>query len=260
MRRRSTTILIALAVLLAVAIPAGAVMFGEKDVDDEFSYVGLVVFDVGGNPAWRCTGQLLSPTVFLTAGHCTEGTSGARVWFDVDVTSLQYPFAGTDSVEAAEIHTHPLYDDFASFPATHDIGIVILSEAQAGPFTSLAPIGTLDGLRLGTSRASAKFAIAGYGLQDARPTLFSAERSRYKGEVRMIDLDSALNAGFNVQLTSAQGTGGGLCFGDSGGAVYHDGDVVAVNSFVLNLFCMGSGFSHRTDIASVHDWVSSFLD
>ena len=37
----------------------------------------------------------LSPTVVLTAGHCTDGTSAARAWFDEVVQgNLQYPFSG----------------------------------------------------------------------------------------------------------------------------------------------------------------------
>lgn len=45
-------------------------------------YVGLLVFDDEMGPAWRCTGSLISPTVVLCAGHCTDGAVAARVWFD----------------------------------------------------------------------------------------------------------------------------------------------------------------------------------
>ena len=33
--------------------------------------VVLIVMDIAGSPAFRCSGTLLSPTVVLTAGHCT---------------------------------------------------------------------------------------------------------------------------------------------------------------------------------------------
>ena len=96
-RSKISAMLIATALLLAVVIPAAAVTFGEPDGDGH-PHVGLMVFDVDGAPAWRCSGTLLSPTVMLTAGHCTFGTSGGRVWFEADVESgipgNGYPFGG----------------------------------------------------------------------------------------------------------------------------------------------------------------------
>ena len=41
-------------------------------------YVGLMVAqNADGNPLWRCSGTLLSATVFLTAGHCVEAPAAA---------------------------------------------------------------------------------------------------------------------------------------------------------------------------------------
>ncbi len=58
--------------------------------------------------------------------------------------------------------------------------------------------------------------------------------------MKLNNLNNALTDGFNVQVSSNPGKAhrGGLCFGDSGGAVFLDGEIVAVNSFVLNLQSM----------------------
>jgi secreted trypsin-like serine protease len=50
---------------------------------------------------------------------------------------------------------------------------------------------------------------------------------------------------------------GGTCFGDSGGPVLVDDSdvIVAVNSFVTNGACAGTGYSYRTDQQVVIDWI-----
>ncbi|HWS58650.1 MAG TPA: trypsin-like serine protease, partial [Actinotalea sp.] len=83
-RHRWAVGLAALAVLAASATPAAAIRYGEPD-NNEHPYVGLMIADSGGGPAWRCSGTLVSPTIFLTAGHCTFGATAARVWFEEDL-------------------------------------------------------------------------------------------------------------------------------------------------------------------------------
>ena len=70
---------------------------GEPD-KGRHPYVGLAVFDDGNGPSHRCSASILSPTVVLTAGHCTDGTVATRVWFDEDVqNNSEYPFSGATS-------------------------------------------------------------------------------------------------------------------------------------------------------------------
>ena len=62
---------------------------GNYTEDFEHPWVGLVAFyDANGEFLWRCSGSLLSPTVFLTAGHCIgdneEQAVSARIWFAQD--------------------------------------------------------------------------------------------------------------------------------------------------------------------------------
>src|SRR5687767_10765229 len=76
----------ALAAAAAFLTPAHAVTDGQLDGDDH-PMVGLMsAQDEDGTPLWRCTGTLISPTVFVTAGHCTSNDEGGSVdhveiWF-----------------------------------------------------------------------------------------------------------------------------------------------------------------------------------
>ena len=265
-RSRIPAVLIAFVLLLGTVIPAAAVTFGELDGENH-PYVGLMVFDVDGTPSHRCTGTLLSPTVILTAGHCTFGTSSGRVWFDADVGAGRpgngYPFAGGTGIEFAEIYTHPDYNDGAFY--LFDIGIAILSEpVSLDTYGILADIGTLDGLKTERGLQQQSFTVVGYGLQGVKPTL-QADLVRYRGTVNLIDVSgtAGIPAGTSVLLTNNPGkkATGGTCFGDSGGPTFW-GDsnvVVAVTSFGLNQNCKGLGGGYRVDQTDDQDWINSFL-
>ncbi len=256
MRTRLSACLIALIVALLAVAPAGAVTDGYADAGAH-PFVGLIVFyDADGNPTHRCTGTLISPTVLLTAGHCTEGADSARVYFDDTVTAESgYPY---DGGYVGTPYTYAGYG--ASFPDTGDIGVVVLKKRVNLGYASLADIGYLDSLATARGQQDTTFTVVGYGLQEIKPTVL-AEKTRLQATVQVVNLRSALTDGYNIHHTNAPGTGGGTCFGDSGGPVFAAGTttIVAVTSFGLNANCVGAGFAYRTDTAAALDFIYSFL-
>ena len=86
----------------ALTLPAAAIT-GTSWVDDnEHPFVGLIVFyDAAGEFVQRCSGSLISPTKFLTAGHCTDATAGvvsARVYFQQNAGANYDPATQLDPV------------------------------------------------------------------------------------------------------------------------------------------------------------------
>jgi hypothetical protein len=251
---RIVAALVAALTLIGLATPADAVTDGQPD-GGAHPNVGLVVFyDAAGTPLHRCSGTMISARKFLTAGHCTAGTASAQVWFQEHVTTeLGYPLTG------GFIGTPVTYPGFDfTLPDTGDVGVVILKKRPGVGTSSIAPVGALDRLATERGRQNVNFVVVGYGLQEVKPTEM-AERSRLNATVQLVNLRSALTDGFNIHHTNAPGTGGGTCFGDSGGPIFsaETGALVAVTSFGLNANCVGAGFGYRVDTQGAADFINS---
>lgn len=248
--------------LLAQAGPAGAITYGEPD-DGQHPYVGLALFFVDDRPVTFCSGTLLAPTVFLTVAHCTYEMDFALVWFDEQI--------GRDAPPPAIVGApipHPAFDDFATFPDTGDVGVVLLDEpVWLGTYGELPELGVLDSLSTKRGRKSQMFTVVGYGLgliHPLEPLTPPALIERRQAGTMFIDIKSALADGYNVKTSGHPGMGrgtGGSCFGDSGGPILlADSDVVvAVVSFGLDPICRAVGFSYRTDIEKSRDFIEGFL-
>jgi hypothetical protein len=223
----------------------------------------LIVMDVGGSPAFRCSGTLIAPKVVVTAGHCAGEPgefSGMRVFTESDVENgnNNYPFAGPNTIEATEWHSHPLFTEAAFF--LHDVGVVLLSKPvklAAGQYGALPSVNQLDALHPGSATT---FTAVGYGLQRINPAKVEEERIRMFAEPHLIQINTPSVGDFSMLLSNNASTGG-TCFGDSGGPNYLGGSnvIAAVTSFGRNNNCAGTGGVFRLDRQNVLDFVRQFL-
>lgn len=254
-------------VILAVAVsPVAAVTDGQPDGEGH-PFVGLMVAkDAAGQPLWRCSGTLLSPTVFLTAGHCTEAPAKtAEIWFDADMqtdaAAKGYPNQGEVS---GTVYTHPKFYD-ASF-VVNDVGVVVLhTPVYKTVYGQLPTLNQLDALKTKRGQQNVTFTAVGYGLQQSFPD--AAAWKEHNVKVRMVaypKLNQINVPGFTgdfSMLLSNNASTGGTCFGDSGGPNFlNDTNIVAgVTSFGINGNCAGTGGVFRMDRANALNWVKLFL-
>ncbi len=246
----------ALTIAVALTAAVGAITYGTPD-GNRHPNVGLLIAEIDGQFFALCSGTLVSPDVFLTAGHCTAAIEELDANTFVTFTSAP-PFSVASFLPGTP-HTHP--DFGTSFPNTSDIGVVVLDTPVLGITPARIPdAGFLDGLSTRRGRQDTFFTHVGYGTQSVRPRPVSLV-VRYQGVSSLINLVNASTDGFNLQTTANPGRGrSGICFGDSGGpAFFEDTDIIAgIHSFVANTNCKGVGFSYRTDIATSLDFLALF--
>ncbi|HEU4899675.1 MAG TPA: trypsin-like serine protease [Actinomycetota bacterium] len=287
-----------LAMLLAMG-PAAAITNGQPDAG-RHPYVGLMVaHDADGVPLWRCSGSLLSSTVFLTAGHCTEPPAAhVEVWFDEGpiLTDPDYAAAvAANAPEPVSCNDSPAFDgypcegdaggtphpnpDFCTgcgpgLPrfANRDVGVVVFDTPVptnvVGEYAQLPSPG-----QAGTLPNKTPIDFVGYGVsvqaqipgnQLPQPPPFyrwTGPRQRMYAPSQLVSGNFVHSDEFlRIALNASRGSGG-TCFGDSGGPDLLGGTdtVLGVNSYVTNVNCSGVGYAQRIDIPEVLDWIESFL-
>jgi secreted trypsin-like serine protease len=225
--------------------------------------VVLLVMDVAGNPAFRCSATLVAPKVVLTAGHCAGEPgefSGMRIFTEADVQNgnNNYPFPGPNTIEAAAWHAHPLFTESQFF--LHDVGVVLLTKAFKLPADQYGKLPTPDQLDTLHPGSATTFTAVGYGLQLINPVHIEAQRIRMFAEPHLIQINTPSVGDFSMLLSNNAATGG-TCFGDSGGPNYLGSSsvIAGVTSFGRNGNCAGTGGVFRLDRRNVLDFVGQYL-
>ena len=264
-----------------LALPAAGITDGALDGDDH-PYVALMLAqDADGNPLWRCSGTMISPTVYLTAGHCTEAPAAhAEIFFssgpiDTDPKYVSKAAGGKGCDDPAvtgypckgdvggTTHTHPQFDPDAFF--LFDLGVVELDEEDAVDLDTYGVLPKLNQLDSLKTKRSTTFTAVGYGLQKAFPDAAArkdeAARVRMVAHPHLIQINTPGSTGDFSMILSANAKTGGTCFGDSGGPNFlGDSNVVAgVTSFGKNPTCAGQGGVYRVDKADDLAWLDTFL-
>jgi secreted trypsin-like serine protease len=276
--RRALTIWgLATAMVSGSALAASAVTSGASDGDGHPNVGMIGYYDTAGRE--RCSATLVSPTVVLTAAHCTDGTLGkTAVKFDsviADQPSSSLPPAadpstGYTSEELAAYgwlsgtaHAHPAYSHLKDKDSWNDVGVVVLDQPVTGITpVQLAPLGYLDQFTPSLLHQTL-FTAVGYGVDVTRadagsqkPTPASYPILRQVVEAPGQKLTSQILQ-VNGSANDSRGTGG-TCFGDSGGPAFVGDYQVSVTSYGYGSTCQSIDGFQRVDIAAVQDWLAGF--
>jgi hypothetical protein len=301
MRFKVLFVLVTILSLLGLSTPAHAIVNGQPD-DEEHPFVGQLLFYVPESVdsrftdpgAWfTCTGTLVSPTVVLTAGHCTYAigkdgkpttlSGGNDVWinfsevpdYDGLPPSVDYIPDGNPqryldrkawlnadpSWLEATAYSHPEYDDALFW--MHDLGVLVLDKpVRSDRYGAVPDLGLLD--RLEKHKSKEIFEGVGYGLEGSKLNSSFGGDTRRKAQQRLVNLKGVGGAGggISAKFSSNRGTNttGGTCFGDSGGPIFRGSSttVVAVTSYGISPTCSDGTGGYRVDQSDDLRWLKSF--
>src|SRR5262245_24630906 len=257
--------------VVIVAQPAAAITSGERD--EVHTNVGVVRFTTAEG-RFRCSGTLISPTVVLTAGHCT-GETGATpatnvfVSFDTDLPLDPLAAGISDAERAARAahyitgtaHPDPGWTGKLSISKQHDQGVVVLDSPASSKWPGitpapLPPLGFLDGNQ--GELKNETFTLSGYGVDigDKKAQIVIRERRMTTSYLKNVQSEVVV---FQINDQDSK-AGGGSCFGDSGGPVFLNGFVLGDASYVNSFSCNATGSYQRTDTAYSRTFLNLWIN
>src|SRR3954465_11058483 len=264
------SVLLLFAGIAVTAQPASAITDGQRD--EGHTNVGVIRFTTADG-RFRCSGTLISPTVVLTAGHCT-GDDGAhpatKVYVSFDTARPGDPLAA--NISAAEraaraahyitgtAHPDPGWTGKLSISKQHDQGVVVLDAPATSKWPSISPapllpVGTLDANQGALKNQT--FTLVGYGVEigDKKAQVVITERRSTTSFLKNVQSEVVV---FQINDRDSKAGGGG-CFGDSGGAAFLGPYVIGDASYVNSLTCNGTGSYQRVDTAYARAFLNQFL-
>jgi V8-like Glu-specific endopeptidase len=243
--------------IAALATPAGAVTHGAPD-GAAHPYVGTA-----SSGDEFCSGTLLSPRVFLTAGHCTADFAATGeptfVTFDPNAGRSSTYITGTPHTEPGFFNDPP---QGTGVPASigHDLGVIVLDQP-----VDLPAYGTLPALHTLDAANGTTVTLVGYGAQGWLPQpggripIFTFVRTQ--AQATLIN-DTNANGGEFVRVSTNLGQDqGGEGPGDSGSPAFLEGTttIAAIGSHVTNPSGSGTAYSSRLDTIDALAFISPFL-
>lgn len=215
--------------------------------------VGVLIIDEGANRFVDafCTGSLISPTVFLTAGHCIVGPgTDYYISFAPDIVPLP-PLS-------------QLIKSSTAFRApTSDVGVIILPAGSTTgiPVYDLPSLGYIETVKERGVLARVTATVVGYGVASLGrgPATSPFDGIRRVADTRVLSIQGAFLLIADSHGRSGQG---GTCSGDSGGPVFLSQDptiIVAITTIGFPEGCHAIGVYTRLDTQAALSFLGQYV-
>lgn len=244
--------------------------FALDNVDTTHLGVGtLVVRLLSGELFPDCSGTLIAPQVFLTAGHCTDAVES---WLNAGLIQTAYvsfdsPFTQSASlVNITDLVTHPDYSPavYNINSDTHDLGVVLLATpVYDRPITRLPSASLLDSLPLkpGTPVTAVGYGIDSNDVHGAPSPGFGYTDTGFRASGTLSY--RALAPAFIMVTQLANQGSDNMCFGDSGGPdfvqVNGQEQLVAINVVVNSYSCEEVAWLYRLDTPQARAFLGQYV-
>ncbi len=240
--------IVLLVALLSTTTTVYAITYGTVDGTQHPNVGGLVSPTQYSDGTWLyCSGTLISPTVFLTAAHCDEGTARVTVTFDPDYKAGDKTYTGT-------WYADPLYGQKQDDP--HDIAVVVFDK----PIKDIVPAALPAAGSLSNLSGSQQFTSVGYGAYEV--TNEPGGHQFLYNDVRMVatgTLNSINPAWLRISMNPATGNGG-TCYGDSGGPNFlGTTNILAATTITGDSICRSTNVTYRLDTPSARAFLGQFV-
>jgi hypothetical protein len=274
--RKLTAAALACGALLAAPASSQAIVNGNLD-GSQHPNVGALTVNTGSAQVLACSGTLISPTVLVTAAHCTAqlqqlGFTQTDVSFDPNIGNGSDITCGlTDcfvepapkSLHTGTLYTDPDFNGNLTGVDSHDVAVVVFKKPVKGITPATLPAADLlDGMAATGTLGSETFTQVGYGWHAVVTKSTTNNTGLFDGQRRNATAGFQSLTTSNLKLTenAAQGFGG-ACDHDSGGPSFLDDDhtVVSVLSYILSGSCSSSYGTYRLDTASARAFLANFV-
>ena len=216
----------ALAVSLVTVSTAAAITGGGVD-GDAHPYVGALVV----NGSVQCSGVLIAPTVFATAGHCGADGSRVSVSFDSKLADGWSLLPGTLEVDSAK---------------GADLAVVVL-DAPAGVVPATLPAAdSVGSVGKGVLVTSVGYGYSGWKADGS----FVYDGFRHAASSPVTKVSKSM---LGLSTSTA-----GPCMGDSGGPQLSGSTVLSVTS-TGSKDCAGKAEGYRIDTPSARAFLGGFV-